>query len=118
MRERMRKEHSLSKPGIFDLKQDRGGIVDIEFFVQYLVLLHAHENNELVKWTDNIRLLETLAEAGIIGSDTARFLKDAYLTYRSETHKLSLQKKPACVPEDKFRDLREQVNKIWGLFFT
>ncbi len=117
MRERMRKERSLSKPGIFDLKQDRGGIVDIEFFVQYLVLLHAHENNELVKWTDNIRLLETLAEAGIIGSDTAQFLKDAYLTYRSETHKLSLQKKPACVPEDKFRNLREEVNKIWGTFY-
>jgi glutamate-ammonia-ligase adenylyltransferase len=117
MRERMRKEHSVSRPGIFDLKQDRGGIVDIEFLVQYLVLLHAHENTKLVGWTDNVRLLETLAEAKIIGGETAQLLKAAYLTCRSETHRLSLQEKPAIVPEDKFDELRRQVNTIWDFFF-
>ena len=51
MRERMRKELSSPNPKLFDLKQDTGGIVDIEFLVQYLVLLRSCEYKELLKWT-------------------------------------------------------------------
>lgn len=113
MRERMRKEHSSADPGIFDLKQDTGGIVDIEFIVQYLVLLKSCEYNELIKWTDVVRLLETLKESHIINEHDAHILKVAYLTFRSAVHHLSLQEKPAKVPENKFRGLRENVGQIW-----
>jgi [glutamine synthetase] adenylyltransferase / [glutamine synthetase]-adenylyl-L-tyrosine phosphorylase len=113
MRERMRKEHSKADPDIFDLKQDDGGIVDIEFMVQYLVLLKACEYKELIKWTDIVRLLETLKETRIINDHIAHILKVAYLTFRSAIHQLSLQEKPAKVPENKFRGLRENVEQIW-----
>ncbi|MEA3429145.1 MAG: bifunctional [glutamate--ammonia ligase]-adenylyl-L-tyrosine phosphorylase/[glutamate--ammonia-ligase] adenylyltransferase, partial [Thermodesulfobacteriota bacterium] len=52
MRERIRKELLSPEPEMFDLIQDKGGIVDIEFLVQYLVLLKSYEHTELLKWTD------------------------------------------------------------------
>ncbi len=116
MREHMRKELLSPEPGIFDLKQGAGGIVDIEFLVQYLVLLKSCEHVELLKWTDNVRLLETLIETGIIDWSAANVLKEAYLTCRSAAHRLSLQKKPAKVSENKFRSLRERVKEIWKVF--
>ncbi|MEA3279779.1 MAG: bifunctional [glutamate--ammonia ligase]-adenylyl-L-tyrosine phosphorylase/[glutamate--ammonia-ligase] adenylyltransferase, partial [Thermodesulfobacteriota bacterium] len=116
MRERMRKENLRYDPKSFDLKQDTGGIVDIEFLVQYLVLLNSYEYNELLKWTDNVRLLQTLAETGVIDKHTAHLLKDAYLSYRKAVHSLNLQEKPAIVPENQFHDLRKQIIKIWKRF--
>ncbi|MBW2569085.1 MAG: bifunctional [glutamate--ammonia ligase]-adenylyl-L-tyrosine phosphorylase/[glutamate--ammonia-ligase] adenylyltransferase [Deltaproteobacteria bacterium] len=113
MRERMRKKYFKPMAESFDLKQDTGGIVDIEFMVQYLVLLNSYKHNELLKWTDNVRLLQTLAETGVINKHTAHLLKDAYLNYRKAVHSLSLQKKPAIVPENQFHDLRKQTRKIW-----
>jgi len=113
MRERMRKEHLKPENGIFDLKQDTGGIVDIEFIVQYLVLLKSGENIELTRWTDNVRILQSLAETKIIDDYTAHFLKEAYLTYRLNAHRLSLQEKSAKVEASRFGDLREKVIKIW-----
>jgi [glutamine synthetase] adenylyltransferase / [glutamine synthetase]-adenylyl-L-tyrosine phosphorylase len=113
MRERMRKELSSKDPGLFDLKQDTGGIVDIEFLVQYLVLLRSYEYKELLKWTDIVRLLETLNETKIINHQVAHLLKVAYLTYRSAVHQFSLQEKPAKAPESKFSGMRENVRQIW-----
>ncbi len=115
MRERMRKEHLKAEPGVFDLKQDIGGIVDIEFLVQYLVLLKSSGHIELTKWTDNVRILQTLAETKIIDGDTAHFLKEAYLTYRLTAHRLSLQEKAAKVEDSRFIEIRERVKKIWDL---
>ena len=116
MRKRMRRELSNHEPELFDLKQDTGGIVDIEFLVQYLVLLNSSEYNELTRWTDNVRLLETLNKTGIIEDPIARLLKEAYLTYRGAVHQLSLQEKPSKVPENKFRSLRKKIEKIWDDF--
>jgi glutamate-ammonia-ligase adenylyltransferase len=116
MRERMRKELLSPEPGFFDLKQDEGGMVDIEFIVQYLVLLKSSEYNELARWTDIVRLLETLIETKMVDNFTARFLKEAYLEYRASAHRLSLQEKPAKMPDTEFRNLREKVKKIWKAF--
>ncbi|MEJ2656587.1 MAG: bifunctional [glutamate--ammonia ligase]-adenylyl-L-tyrosine phosphorylase/[glutamate--ammonia-ligase] adenylyltransferase [Desulfobacterales bacterium] len=113
MRERMRKEYSSANPDIFDLKQDTGGIVDIEFIVQYLVLLRSCEHSDLIKWTDIVRLLETLKDTHIINDYVAHILKVAYLTFRSAVHQLSLQEKPAKVPEKPFRGMRKNVARIW-----
>lgn len=113
MRERLRKEHASTNPDLFDIKQDSGGIVDIEFLVQYLTLLESHEHPSLLKWTDNVRILQTLVETGIMNDYHAHFLKDTYLTYRATVHKLSLQEEPAIVPENRFRAQRASVEKIW-----
>jgi len=117
MRERMRRELLKPEKAIFDLKQDSGGIVDIEFLVQYLVLLKSHRYPDLLKWTDNVRLLQTLIENGVMDEYTAHLLKHAYLIYRAAAHQLSLQEKPARVPAEKFSRLRQRVEEIWQSFF-
>ena len=109
----MKKELLAPEPGLFDLKQGTGGMVDIEFLVQYLVLLESHRRPEILEWTDNVRLIRSLAAAGIIDEITAYFLRKAYLIYRSMGHKLSLREKPAKVPEDRFVELRERVTAAW-----
>jgi glutamate-ammonia-ligase adenylyltransferase len=114
MRQRLRKELLNRRPGIFDLRHAKGGMVDIEFLVQYLLLLHAHRYPELRTWTDNVRILGTLANTGIIDGETAHLLRDAYLIFRSVLHKLSLQEKPAYVSEEKFEDYRKIVSDAWN----
>ena len=113
MRERLRREHAGKDPERFDIKQDVGGIVDIEFLVQYLVLSKSHDYPALLQWTDNVRLLQTLIETGFLPDYQAHFLKEAYLTYRAVVHRLNLQEKPAVVSEERFRSLRENVSTIW-----
>jgi glutamate-ammonia-ligase adenylyltransferase len=117
MRERMRGQLLNREEGIFDLKQDVAGMVDIEFLVQYLVLLKSHAHRELLQWTDIVRLLQTLIETGVMHGNTAHILKHAYLIYRAAAHQLSLQEKPAKVELDKFGPIRARVSDIWQAFF-
>jgi glutamate-ammonia-ligase adenylyltransferase len=116
MRHRMRRELLKPEPGMFDLKQDTGGIVDIEFLVQYLVLLYSQEYKALAIWSDNVRQIQTLAETGVIDTDAAGMLKNAYLSYRSDVHRLSLQERPERVPESQYTDLRKGVISLWNAF--
>ena len=117
MREKMRQQLSKTKSGVnsgkFDLKQDRGGIADIEFMVQYGVLGWAHTHPELLRWSDNIRLLETMSQCEIISSDEAQLLADAYRQYRAYAHRLSLQQLVAVVSGDEFNTIREGVIQVW-----
>ena len=116
MRERMRTERLKPKPGIFDLKQDRGGIVDIEFLVQYLVLLNSNKYPKLLKFTDNVRQIQSLTETKVIDENTANLLRHAYLIFRAVAHRFSLQEKHAEVPDDKFYKLQEKIIEIWKAF--
>jgi glutamate-ammonia-ligase adenylyltransferase len=118
MRDRVRKEHFIQKGKTFDLKQARGGIVDIEFLVQYLVLRHAHKHPEITRWTDNVRLLEALSTSGILSLETAYPLRQAYLTYRAAVHRESLQNSPDPVSEFTFDRLREKVATLIGRLFA
>jgi glutamate-ammonia-ligase adenylyltransferase len=117
MRERMRREHALPGAPMFDLKQDPGGIVDIEFLVQYLTLRHAHRVPELAVWTDNVRLIQALIGSAVLNEYSAHVLKHAYLIYRAAAHQLSLQEKPARVPIEKFERLQERIRHIWQAVF-
>ncbi|SCZ51983.1 bifunctional [glutamate--ammonia ligase]-adenylyl-L-tyrosine phosphorylase/[glutamate--ammonia-ligase] adenylyltransferase [Thiohalomonas denitrificans] len=113
MREKMRA--NLRKDGSqgFDLKQDRGGIADIEFMVQYAVLAWAHTYPDLVEFTDNIRLLERLAERDLIPAVDVSLLTDAFRAYRARVHQLTLQDRPAVVGADEFADYSDGVVRIW-----
>src|SRR5690606_18581919 len=66
----------------FDLKQDAGGIVDIEFMVQYAVLAWSCRYPELLRYTDNIRILDGLRDAGLIPGEDVQQLQEAYKAYR------------------------------------
>lgn len=118
MRERMKKELLKTPADLFDLKQGEGGIVDIEFLVQYLVLLHARRHPEILTWTDNVRQIRSLQDTGIINEVHAYFLRKAYLIFRSAGHKLSLREKEALVSAEHFRELRIQVKKIWKQYMN
>ena len=94
MRLKMR-EHLLKVgPDMFDLKQSAGGIADIEFIAQYLVLANACEHSELCTWSDNIRIFSTLGELALLPQIDAQELIQAYLFLRDENHRLTLQQKP------------------------
>ncbi len=118
MRAKMR-EHLGSKPSsgdapsVFHLKQDRGGIVDIEFMVQYLVLRHASERPELLHWTDNIRILDSIETAGLLSREEAELLREAYKAYRAAGHRLTLQNLSGVLGEEEMREYREGVAAIW-----
>ncbi len=116
MRDRMRHEHGLAGQDGFDLKQGVGGMVDIEFLVQFLVLQNAHQYPVLTDWTDTVRLLETLARCHVMDQKTALYLKETYLTYRGAVHRCSLQEKPARVPGEAFDGHRKKVAAIWHFF--
>ena len=114
MREKMQTSLDKGKAGLFDLKQGRGGIVDIEFMVQYGVLAFAHAHPALLDYTDNIRILERLAQAGVMHDTDAEYLSETYRTYRDRVHRLKLQEQPALVPDTEFAEQRRGVRQIWS----
>ena len=118
MREKMRSSLTQKDSDSFDLKQDRGGMVDIEFLVQFLVLLNAHRFKELVTYPDNVRQIQALSETGIIDEKVAHLLRRIYLVYRATVHRLNLAEKPHTVPEGTFQDLRQHVEKIWSFYLN
>ncbi len=113
MRKRMKKEHLKVKKGFFDIKQGNGGIIDIEFLVQYLVLKNFSSHPGLILWTDNIRLLESLAKGKIIQQKECDDLKEAYLVMRKAIHRLNLQEKELLVPISHFTKLKTKVITIY-----
>ena len=102
---------------LFHLKQGSGGIVDIEFMVQYAVLAWAHSHPELVRWSDNVRILEVLGKESLLSIDEARALTQAYLDYRGAAHQLALQQAPGVVNADQFSQPRQQVQQQWQALF-
>lgn len=98
----------------FDLKQDAGGIVDIEFMVQYAALAWSREHPELLRYTDNIRILEGLEQAGLIPDTNAHLLREAYKAYRAAAHRQALQKEAGVIGGDQFHAQRREVLRIWS----
>ncbi|HEY2679327.1 MAG TPA: bifunctional [glutamate--ammonia ligase]-adenylyl-L-tyrosine phosphorylase/[glutamate--ammonia-ligase] adenylyltransferase [Steroidobacteraceae bacterium] len=117
MRLRMRRELSRSEPSQFDIKQDAGGIADIEFLVQYWVLAAADSYPELLTHSDNIRQLEGLAHAKLLDTETAQWLKEAYIGYRSILHHLSLEGGERVVDAAPYQETRGRIREIWRTVF-
>ncbi len=113
MRRRMREAHGTADPGRFHLKQDVGGMADIEFIGQYGVLAWAHEAPALLAYQDNIRILERLAEGGYLGTTEAETLADAYRDYRARSHRLTLQEREPVVDAAEFAEQRRAVAAVW-----
>ena len=113
MRQRMRGELDRSSVRRFDLKQGRGGIVDIEFMVQWAVLRWSSEHAELLRYTDNLRLLEAISQAGLMPEDEVAALTKAYLDIRRRINHLALQEEEPVVGIDEFLEERKIVAAIW-----
>ncbi|MEI6744985.1 MAG: bifunctional [glutamate--ammonia ligase]-adenylyl-L-tyrosine phosphorylase/[glutamate--ammonia-ligase] adenylyltransferase [Methylococcaceae bacterium] len=113
MREKMRENLATKSAEKFDLKQSAGGIVDIEFMVQFGILANAAKFADLTIFTDNVRLLESLQIAGVISENDMKVLKSAYCAYRDTGHKRVLQGDKTIINAQEFVELREQVTQIW-----
>lgn len=113
MRERMRRELGRSRAGEFDLKQDRGGLADIEFLAQYWVLRHVREYPPLAMFPDTIRQLESLGSAALVDHAVIDQLVNAYRAYRAVIHRRSLEGLSRVVPEADQAQARAAASAIW-----
>lgn len=114
MREKINAGHPNNSP-MFDLKHDRGGMVDVEFVTQYLVLSHAGTHPQLVRNLGNIALLRLAGEAGLIAPELASRAGDAYRTLRRVQHQLRLQGvEKARVPPEQLQQERAAVDELWA----
>jgi glutamate-ammonia-ligase adenylyltransferase len=113
MRARMRQQLDRTRAGRFDLKQGYGGIADIEFMVQYLVLRWASDYPDLADWTDNIRLLATLSRRALLPAGAGDDLTSAYKSLRAAYHRSALQDEPTTVPDHRLVEERQRVQGLW-----
>ena len=114
MRSRMRHELDRGTAGTFDLKQGVGGITDIEFMVQYAVLRWAARYPILCAYTDNLRLLELIADLGLFSRAQSAALHAAYFAYRADLHRCALQEIDGLVEDTRFTAERRAVTAVWA----
>jgi glutamate-ammonia-ligase adenylyltransferase len=113
MRQRMRQELDKSSPDAIDLKHGRGGIVDVEFMVQWGVLYWSAKHTDLLGFTDNNGLLEAFSRAGLMTADEVGELSAAYSAIRRRVNHLALQDESPLVGLDELSEHREAVARIW-----
>lgn len=117
MRQKMHDAHR-PKAGLFDLKQDSGGLIDIEFIAQYLILAHAGKYAELTKNAGNISILRRSAQLGLIDTALAESAVNTYRQLRAAQHAAGLQgNSSGSVAENGWKDARKQVQQLWQLVF-
>lgn len=122
MREKMRRELKVSTSSeldklAFQIKQGKGGIVDIEFMVQYLVLAHSGEYPDLLIYTDNYRILEAARECDLLLQSEMSTLIDAYLDLRSASHQIALQQVEDLSALQALKEHQDAVVTIWERVF-
>jgi len=117
MREKMHAAHP-NRSTLFDLKHDRGGMIDLEFIVQYLVLAHAHAHPELVGNLGNIALLGIAGRLGLIPVPLAAQGQDAYRAFRRQQHALRLEgaQYARVAPESMAAEIAA-VRALWATVF-
>ncbi|MBI3575115.1 MAG: bifunctional glutamine synthetase adenylyltransferase/deadenyltransferase, partial [Gammaproteobacteria bacterium] len=116
MRARMAEAH-VGKAAGFNMKHDRGGIVDIEFMVQYAVLRWAHEHPGLARPTDTIGILGALAAEDLLAGAKVQTLIGAYRRYLSAEHRLKLMERGSTVDRATLDGLPDEVGRLWQEFF-
>lgn len=113
MRMKMRKQLDKSTDSHFDLKQGSGGIGDIEFLVQFLVLQNAREFPAVIDYSDNIRQLDALAACGCLEPADVSELQEIYRKYRKWLHELILNEQPPLTQANEFVAERAAIKKHW-----
>jgi glutamate-ammonia-ligase adenylyltransferase len=116
MRNRQRRELSRAAAGEFDLKQDAGGIGDIEFLAQYWALDWAEQYPPVAFFADTIRQLESVASADLVPQAQVDVLTGIYRLYRTRLHHRALDGRGAVVAASEFPVERAAVSDIWDQF--
>ena len=123
MREKMRKELKASSTSdldqlAFQIKQGKGGIVDIEFMVQYLVLAYSGDHSDLLTYTDNYRILEAAQECELLEEAEMATLINAYLELRAASHQIALKQVEDLSALGALKRHQEAVVTIWERLFA
>ena len=116
MRERLRAAHR-SSPQLFDVKHDAGGMVDVEFAVQYLVLAHAATHPGLRENKGNIGLLERAEAAGLLPAGVGHAAAGAYRRLRQVQHQARLNEEPTRIAPGQVAAERGAVLALWQAVF-
>lgn len=102
---------------VFNVKHDPGGIVDLEFMVQFLVLAHAEEHAEVARWSDNVRCIKALNEAGVLNDEESDAWLNAYLTLREQVHHSLLAGTSSTVAlaelSTEVAEVRDYIRRQW-----
>ena len=120
MRKKMHDTHATrgdKRTQIFNLKHDPGGLIDVEFIVQYLVLGHAHKYAVLTGNLGNIALLKIAADLSLIPAELANAARDAYRDFRHLQHGLRLNFGQATVSPDAIEPQINAVRALWHHVF-
>jgi glutamate-ammonia-ligase adenylyltransferase len=120
MRQKMMDSHATRgdlRDTVFDLKHDPGGLVDVEFIVQFLVLGHSCAHKELTGNKGNIALLKMAADAGLIPAELAETVRNAYRDYRRMQHGLRLNGTKARVAPEEVGARVTAVRELWRVVF-
>ncbi|MCW8834305.1 MAG: bifunctional [glutamate--ammonia ligase]-adenylyl-L-tyrosine phosphorylase/[glutamate--ammonia-ligase] adenylyltransferase [Colwellia sp.] len=112
MREKMRSHLDKSTEQLTDIKQGLGGLVDIEFLAQYLVLAHCCQDANLARCSDNIGIFKALAHFGVISEDEQEMLAISYQQLRDFSHKATLQNEAALI-EHSALTAKNNVIDLW-----
>lgn len=116
MRDKMRTAHPV-KPDLFDVKHSAGGMVDVEFAVQYLVLAHAQQHLELLANVGNIALLLSAEKAGLLPAGVGEAAGSAYRELRRVQHRARLDEQPTQVPTAELEKECAAIQSLWHAVF-
>ncbi|MDZ7841777.1 MAG: bifunctional [glutamate--ammonia ligase]-adenylyl-L-tyrosine phosphorylase/[glutamate--ammonia-ligase] adenylyltransferase [Gammaproteobacteria bacterium] len=117
MRTKMRSANDRSTAGQFDLKQCPGGIIDIEFIVQYYVLQYAHEHPDLAGPRNTLELLAAIDEAGLMSGEDSALLRDIYQSYLNVDHGHKLAEQALLLDTNTLSEERRAVAALWDRIF-
>jgi len=116
MRERVIEANCRSTDTEYDLKMDRGGLLDIEFLLQYLVLRWANQYHQLATGPESKTIIQALVDVRILESPDGARLAEILEGYLKTENALKLQEKPALIPYSEFSDERKWVCSLWRRF--
>ena len=117
MRDRVRRAHPI-KNGLFDLKYSPGGMLDVEFAVQYLVLAESATHPELLDDVGNIALLQRAQDAGLLPDHVGSAAADAYREMRRAQHRARLDERPTQLDAGAMTEQRNAVLALWHAVFA
>ena len=118
MRQRMLDSHALNSEEYFDIKQDPGGLIDVEFIVQYLILGYAHQHERLCGNLGNIALLGIAADIDLVPRELADPVRTIYREYRRTQHAFRLDGIAGSkVERDAYRQQIDTVRALWSHVF-
>jgi len=117
MREKMRNHLDKSTDNDFDIKQGHGGLVDIEFLAQFLVLANANNHDELLSACDNLGIFRLLQQHALLEADEKKLLSDMYQTLRALGHQATMQNAGQLVAKENASG-QHAIEEIWQKYLT